>query len=103
MPVRYDIALTNNDILFNNGDMVIAESDEQHIIDTINCFPGWWKENPFDGVGIMAYAKSPVNKQEISKKMRTELLSDNYNSKAPTVDLTADGKLTINPNIDPVN
>jgi hypothetical protein len=96
--VRYDIALDNNDILFSNGDLVIAESDTQHIVDTMNAFAGWWKENPLDGVGIMAYQKSPVNVQEINRKIYLEVGGDGYKIKAPLVALSASGELFINPN-----
>lgn len=44
MAANQDIALMHNDLLIRNGDFVIGESDEQHIMDTINAFPGWWKE-----------------------------------------------------------
>lgn len=100
MAVRYDIQLTNNDLLFRSGDFVIGESDQQHCIDTINAFPGWWKENPLDGVGIMAYSKSPSDLQTITQKMRIELSSDNYSLKSPSVTLSPAGQMIINPNID---
>ena len=98
--VRYDIALDNNEIAFKNGDFFTAESDTQHIIDTINAFAGWWKENPLDGVGIMAYSKSPAIIQDINRKCRIEIESDGYRLKAPMVTLSASGTLTINPNVD---
>jgi hypothetical protein len=102
MAVRYDIALVDNDILFQNGDMVTSQSDEQHIIDTIEAFPGWWKQYPLDGVGIMAYMKGPANSQEISKQIRMQLLNDGYNANNPTVKLDSNGQLTINPNVEAV-
>ena len=102
MAVRYDYALINNDIVFNNGDLYVVESDTQHCIDTINAFAGWWKENPLDGVGIMAYTKSPADRQEIGRKMQVELKSDGYVCRSPTVTLTPDGQLSINPNIQEV-
>jgi hypothetical protein len=97
--MRYDIALNNNSLVIQNADFVFAESDTQHVIDTINAFPGWWKENPLDGVGLMKYMKGPANTQEINRKIKLELSSDGYSSKAPTVTLTSSGELTINPNI----
>lgn len=102
MAVRYDIALTNNDLLFRDGDLAIAESDIQHCIDTINAFPGWWKEFPLDGVGIMQYTKSPADLQMINRKMQIELTSDGYNPRNPNVTLSASGQLIINPNIEAV-
>lgn len=98
MPIRYDIALTDNDILFKNGDFVTAESDTQHIVDTMNAFAGWWKEFPLDGVGVMGYNKSPANIQEINRKVKIEIEGDGYAVKAPMVTLSPSGELYINPN-----
>lgn len=98
MAIRYDIALENNDIYFTNGDLLIAESDTQHIVDTMNAFAGWWKEYPLDGVGILGYQKSPANAQEINRKIYLEVGGDGYKIKAPLVTLSASGELLINPN-----
>ena len=99
MAVRYDIALNNNDLVFRNGDLVIAESDTQHVVDTLNAFPGWWKEFPLDGVGLMSYTKSPAEVQQLNRKILVELESDGYKIKAPMVTLSTDGQLYINPNV----
>lgn len=96
--VRYDIALENNDLIFANGDLVIGESDYQHIADTLNSFPGWWKEYPLDGVGLFNWNKSPAYLQEINRKVYLELESDGYKVKAPLIKLTPAGDLLINPN-----
>jgi hypothetical protein len=99
MPVRYDYALSDNELVFKNGDLLIYESDTQHIVDTLNSFPGWWKEFPQDGVGLMQYTKSPAPLQEINRKVLVELESDGYKIAAPMVELSVDGKLSINPNV----
>lgn len=99
MALRYDIALDNNDLAFANGDLFIAESDEQHIIDVINSFQGWWKETPFMGVGLMQYMKSNTSAQEINKNVKAQLQADGYSLNSPYVNLDTNGKLTINPNI----
>jgi hypothetical protein len=98
MAIRYDIALENNDIYFTNGDLLIAESDTQHSVETMNAFAGWWKEYPLDGVGILGYQKSPANAQEINRKIYLEVGGDGYKIKAPLVTLSAAGELFINPN-----
>ena len=53
--MNQDFALSANDLYISNGDFAISESDNQHIADTLNAFPGWWKENPADGIGVFAY------------------------------------------------
>lgn len=100
MAIRYDIALANNELIFNNGDLVIAESDTQHIVDTLNSFAGWWKEYPLDGVGLMGFTKSPANVQDINRKIYIEISSDGYKVESPMVSLSADGELIINPNVE---
>lgn len=98
MASNYDIALTNNDPMIVSGDFVIAESDDQHIIDTINSFPGWWKQNLEDGIGIASWQKGAAMIQELTKQLRIQLSSDGYTLDSPTVTLSSDGKFIINPN-----
>lgn len=98
MASRFDIQLENNDLVIKNGDFVFAPSDEQHIQDTINAFPSWWKENPQDGVGIRSWIGSPANAQEANRKIRIQLESDGYNVQNPSVKFDADGKLIVQPN-----
>ena len=93
-----DIALNNNDLIIQDGDFAFAESDQQHVIDTINAFPGWWKENPTDGVGLMAFKKASTELQTINRKIKIQLQSDGYNVQDSVVKLSPDGKLIINPN-----
>jgi len=95
---NFDISLINNDCNLQNGDFLIAASDEQHIIDTINAFPGWWKQNPADGIGIGAWQKGAAQIQELTKKLRLQLVSDGYTVTNPTVTLSPDGKFIITPN-----
>lgn len=103
MASRNDILLEridgiNDDFIFSNGDFAIGESDEQHIQDTINAFPNWWKEYPLQGVGIRAWLGSPANIQEMTKTIRIQLQADGYTVTNPKVILNADGSLLINPN-----
>lgn len=96
MAINYDLGLDNNDIAVQDGDFFIVESDQQHIIDTINAFPGWWKENPADGVGLMSYSKAPAELQELARSIKLNLQSDGYSVENPRVDLN-NGHLIIDP------
>lgn len=100
--MRHDIAQNDGDLFIKNNDFIYTESDTQHIIDTINAFSGWWKENPLDGVGLMSYTKSNTNTQELNRKISIELQADGYKATAPVVTLSTDGKLIINPNAQPL-
>ena len=95
---RQDILLNNNVPVFQFGDFVVAESDEQHIADTINAFPSWWKENPEQGVGIRAWIGSPANKQDIQRIIRLQLTADGYTVENPSVIFEPNGELKITPN-----
>jgi hypothetical protein len=101
MDKRFDIGLNNNDMIIdpqNGGDFTLVESDEQHIIDTINALPNWWKENPSDGVGILTYIKSTNKQQLLAKNIKLQLQSDGYNSQ-PIVSYNSDKKLNVDPNV----
>jgi len=93
-----DFALSGNDLLIQNGDFAIAESDAQHIADTLNAFPGWWKENPADGVGVFQYLNSAGEEQTLRRSIQIQLQSDNYPC-SPIVRTDSTGLLTVNPNV----
>jgi hypothetical protein len=96
--VNNDIALLNNDLLIANGDLTIGASDVQHIQDTINAFPGWWKNYPADGVGIFQYVNSIGQDQTIKRSIAINLQSDGYLVSNPQVITNADGTMIIKPN-----
>lgn len=96
-----DFALSGNDLFFQNGDLAISESDDQHIADTMNAFPGWWKQFPADGVGVFQYYNSAGQEQTIKRSLIIQLSSDGYNVRNPEVSVNASGQLSINPNATP--
>lgn len=95
MATSTDLLLQNNDLVIKNGDILTGPSDAQHIEDTINAFPGWWKENPADGVGIFQYINSSGQEQQISRSIAINLQSDGYKATSPTVTVDNKGTLTI--------
>jgi len=98
---NYDILLTGNDLYIDPyaGDFDIALSDEQHVMDTIAAFPGWWKQNPTDGVGVFAYQNSSGQNQVLARNIIQQLQSDGYQCNNPVITQSPDGQLTINPNV----
>ena len=98
MATRIDLKLYENDLVVFNDDFQLVESDEQHIADTINANPGWWKENPTDGVGIMKYLKGRNIQQTASRAIQLNLQSDGYNSR-PIVSFDSNGNLIIDTNV----
>lgn len=100
MALNYDISLQSNDLYIDpaTGDFTISESDEQHIIDTLAAFPGWWKENPQDGVGIFQYQNSSGQEQVLQRSIKIQLQSDGYQVNNPSVTRNSNGQLVVQPN-----
>jgi hypothetical protein len=96
MAKRMDIKIEVAD-----NDIQYGDSDEQHVQDTINAAPGWWKEHPQDGVNIRAYLNSDGQQQKLARDMMVQLRSDGYTVTNPVVSFDASGKcgkLIIQPN-----
>lgn len=103
MAKNQDIAIYKNDIYFaidetGGGDFGVAESDVQHVMDNIAAFPGWWKENPADGVGIFQYLNSAGRAQVLERSIKVNLIGDGYKSDAAKSTFDSAGNLTIEPN-----
>lgn len=96
-----DIAIFRNDLYIVDGDFAIAFSDQQHVSDTIAAFPGWWKQFPADGVGVLQYLNSSGREQELERSVRINLQSDGY--RMSDADITNNNDLVIiNPNAEKV-
>lgn len=100
MAVNIDIFLVGNDLYIDLivGDFDLSISDEQHIMDNITDFPGWWKESPSDGVGIFAYQNSSGQQQILSRTIKQQLQSDGYQCNNPIVKQQPGGLLEVTPN-----
>lgn len=97
--IRRDLKIDYfNDLAIIDGDFKFTESDQQHVADTINSYPGWWKENPTDGVGIGDYSNSAGDGQKLARKIKIELEKDGYKVSNPVIEFDATGKLNIYPN-----
>lgn len=94
---RTDLKLNNNDIVIFDNDLLIVESDDQHIQDTIESTVGWWKETYTEGVGIKAYLKSR-DAAELSRSMKINLGLDGYIA-SPVIKFEGSEKLIVNPNV----
>lgn len=94
---RFDVKLKDNEPVAYNGDFVLAESDTQHIEDTIRAFPGTWKQFPTEGVGLGAYQNSPMEVQALQKNIRLQLTADGYNVGNPIITISPSGEVFINP------
>ena len=95
---REDIKLNNNDISISTGDFLIVFSDEQHVIDTINAFPGWWKQNPLDGVGVPLFLGGPSSDNILIREIKIQLDSDGYDTTQSKIIRDSKNETTIYPN-----
>ena len=96
--VRHDLQKNDSGLIIKDSDVVWGESDTQHVEDTINAAPGWWKENFADGVNIRGYLNSSGQEQVLARKIKIQLESDLYTVVNPVVEFDSNGKLLINPN-----
>lgn len=97
--IRYDVLYSTNGLRVENNDLVYDKSDDQHIEDTINAAPGWWKENYPDGVDIRRFLNSSGQEQVIARKIKIQLGSDLYVNCSPAIKFTTSGELLVKPNV----
>ena len=77
-----DIILTEeNDLMFENGDFVVNDSDQQHVLLILNTNQGSWKQFPFLAVGIRRYLNSSGQSQVLRRSIQVQLEADGYNVK----------------------
>jgi len=76
-PVK-DIIFDNDDIVIENGDFKVTESDAYHIKDIFEAEKGQYYNEPLIGVGIGKYEKSSGKEIELKREIRINLESDNY-------------------------
>ena len=73
------------DLRIENGDFVLGESDQQHVVLLINTFAGHWKQFPTCGVGIIQYLASSNQGAALRRSINVQLTADGYRD--ITVDL----------------
>lgn len=72
-----------------NGDLVIGDSDQQHVNDVLLAHPGHYKNVPWIGVGIADYLNAPKSPQvtaSLEKQIKLMLESDGASKISATVE-----------------
>lgn len=87
----------NGDIAIENGDFVIVESDQQHILDIMSSVPGWFKESPLVGFNPYQYLNGRVSVTDLNKEAKIQLQADGY--KNVVADLKQDNNNKITGNV----
>ena len=95
---RYDIKSDSSGLIVVDNDLVYDISDTQHVQDTLNAAPGWWKENYSDGVNIKSYLNSSQQEQILARKIKLQLESDLYTVTNPKVYFDINGTMNVEPN-----
>lgn len=96
MAERIDILLdADYDLLIENKDLVIGESNQQHADLLFQTIPGELKEYPLTGFGaVRKIKKVNYSPQQFVRDYKVELENDGYDD--PEISFTEDGKLEIN-------
>ncbi len=77
--MRKDI-LFEDDIIIEDGDLVVGDSDRQHIEHILVAAPGHYKQNPLVGANITQMLSGPIGLSE-KQNIKKALQSDGYNAK----------------------
>lgn len=98
MPAAFDILQdSNGDLPIEQNNFTIGFSDQQHLKDAFDSSPGWWKQYPQNGIGIVAFFKARVQPLKVIAKVKQQLTNDGYTLVNPVV--TSDGDVMgITPN-----
>ena len=94
-----DFKQVDGDLYLNpvTGDFDLVESDNQHILDICESYPGWWKNALTIGAGVPSLLKSKVTTGSVENIIKAQLESDGYQVGRPVVRIETNGQLTIIP------
>lgn len=83
------------DLIIENGDLKIGESDQQHVQFIFKARYGQFRQFPLVGVGIESYIKGSINAQALKREIKVQLEADNYRVNEISVGLDSSGELEI--------
>ena len=87
-----DVLLDDSgDLQISNGDFVVGESDEQHIMLLVNYHVGALKKFPLTGVGIMDYSGSSGLAAQLRNSIKINAESDGYSNISVTLEQDSTG------------
>lgn len=89
---------SNGDIAIENGDFVITESDQQHILDIMQSVPGWIKEFPLVGFNPYQYLNGRTSSTELNKNAKIQLQADGYTQVVADLKIDSANQITGNVN-----
>ena len=90
---RQDFKLDSNVLVIKNNDLVIGESDQQHITDLINSHYGWFREFPLLGAGASDYQNAPsTDLPKFESAIKEALKTDGYQKKVKINEFTSESQ-----------
>lgn len=69
----------NDDLEIRSGDLLLEESEQQHIKDIVEANKGEYRQNPLVGVAILNVLNGSETIDSISKRIALQLEFDNFN------------------------
>lgn len=80
MAGRKDILLDDNfNMIFENGDVKIGDSDAQHVSVILSSPKGAFREYPELGAGLLAWIKNPLSSiRSMRREVTVQLKNDGY-------------------------
>lgn len=97
MAMVKDIDLeTDLDLKIIDGDFVISDSDQNHVINILKAYVGGYKQFPLVGVGIDYYLASAGTQQVIKRNITVQMESDGY--KVNKIEVLGQSKYSIDAN-----
>lgn len=69
----------DNDLLFKNGDLVIAESEMQEVGLILQSNQGDWKQSPIIGTNLTTEIRGSANKVKRERNIRIQMRLDGKN------------------------
>ena len=83
----------DDDLLFEEGDLVVDESSEQEVGLIIRTNQGEWRASPLTGFGVGRRTREEVNRTLFARDLQGQLELDGFAD--AQVELTTEGKLDI--------
>lgn len=66
------------DVIIENGDFKVFNSDQQHIQHILKAMPGQYYQHPLIGLGIALYKSASISPQQLKQKIKNQLKADDY-------------------------
>jgi hypothetical protein len=99
--MRQDIIIdSNGDLTLDEfANLVIDNSDDQHVFEMIRSAPGYFKQYPLFGVNIYYYLNSDGKQGELNLEINKQLAADLYSKDSVEINII-DGQPNISINAD---